>query len=55
MRLDTLHPGVLLDDVRGAIEWDVRVSAELATTPPPSAQELRLMREVLDPEGRYTR
>ncbi len=55
MRLDTLHPGVSLDDVRGAIEWDVRVSAELATTPPPSAQELRLMREVLDPEGRYTR
>jgi glutaconate CoA-transferase subunit B len=55
MRLDTLHPGVLLDDVRGAIEWDVRVSAELATTPPPSAEELRLMREVLDPDGRYTR
>jgi hypothetical protein len=29
------------------------VSPQLAETPPPSAEELRLMREVLDPEGRY--
>jgi len=54
MRLDTVHPGVSLDDVRGAIEWDLRVSPELSTTPPPSAEELRLIREVLDPDGRYT-
>jgi len=54
MRLDTVHPGVSLDDVRGAIEWDLRVSPELSTTPPPSAEELRLIREVLDPDRRYT-
>ncbi len=54
MRLDTVHPGVSLDDVRGAIEWDLRVSPELSTTPPPNAEELRLIREVLDPDGRYT-
>lgn len=53
MRLDTLHPGSSLEDVRAAMEWSVRVSPELAETPPPSADELRLMREVLDPEGRY--
>ena len=35
--------------------WTVRVSPELTGTPPPSAEELRLMREVLDPDGRYTR
>ncbi len=34
--------------------WPVRVSADLAATPPPSGEELRLIREVLDPEGRYT-
>ena len=54
MRLDTLHPGVTLDDVQAAIGWQVRVSAALAQTPPPTSEELRLIREVLDPEGRYT-
>ncbi len=53
MRLDALHPGATLDDVHGAMGWEVRVSTSLATTPPPSSEELRLMREVLDPEGRY--
>jgi hypothetical protein len=32
----------------------VRVSDELATTAAPSHEELRLIREVLDPEGHYT-
>jgi len=54
MRLDTLHPGATLDDVHAAMEWQVRVSPSLAETLPPTDQELRLMREVLDPEGRYT-
>ena len=54
MRLDTLHPGVTLDDVQAAIGWQVRVSGTLAQTPPPTSEELRLIREVLDPEGRYT-
>ncbi len=55
MRLDSLHPGATLDDVGAAIGWRVRVSEQLTDTPPPSAQELQLMREVLDPVGRYTR
>ncbi|MEX1294729.1 MAG: CoA-transferase [Candidatus Limnocylindrales bacterium] len=53
MRLDSLHPGHSLDDVRAAMEWEVRVSPDLGQTPPPSDEELRLMREVLDPERRY--
>jgi glutaconate CoA-transferase subunit B len=53
MRLDTLHPGSTLDDVRAAMEWEVRVAPDLAQTTPPSGEELRLMREVLDPERRY--
>jgi glutaconate CoA-transferase subunit B len=53
MRLDTIHPGSTRDDVRAAMEWDVHVSPDLAQTPPPSAHELRLMREVLDPQRRY--
>ena len=54
MRLDTLHPGATLDDVRAAMGWPVRVSPDMVTTDPPSDVELRLIREVLDPEGHYT-
>ncbi len=53
MRLDTIHPGSTLDDITAAMEWPVHVSPDLRETPPPSAEELRLMREVLDPERRY--
>ena len=54
MRLDSLHPGATLDDVRAAMAWQVRTSPGLPTTPAPSDDELRLIREVLDPEGHYT-
>jgi len=54
MRLDMLHPGVTLDDVRDAMAWPVRVSAQMVRTLPPSREELRLVREVLDPHGNYT-
>ncbi len=55
MRLDSLHPGATLDAVRQGMGWSVRVADALATTPEPTAQELRLIREQLDPEGLYTR
>jgi glutaconate CoA-transferase subunit B len=55
MTLITLHPGVVLDDVRANMGWDVRVAEELGETPPPTPEELRLIREELDPLGVYTK
>ena len=55
MRLDSLHPGATLDDVRATIAWQPRISDDLASTPPPTADELRLIREELDPGGVYTK
>jgi glutaconate CoA-transferase subunit B len=55
LRLDALHPGVTLDNVRAAMGWPPRVAAEIAQTPAPTAEELRLIREELDPAGVYTR
>ncbi|MGC8633192.1 MAG: CoA-transferase subunit beta [Candidatus Limnocylindrales bacterium] len=55
MRLDSLHPGATLDQVRDAMGWEPRVADRLATTPTPSADELRLIREELDPQGIYTK
>jgi glutaconate CoA-transferase subunit B len=55
MRLDSLHPGATLDAVRASMGWEVKVAEALAETPAPTADELRLIREQLDPEGLYTK
>ena len=54
MRLDSLHPGVSLDEVRESVGWEPRIAADVRTTPEPTAEELRLIRVELDPEGAYT-
>jgi glutaconate CoA-transferase subunit B len=55
MTLLTLHPGVTLEDVREATEWEPRVAGNVGETPAPSDEELRLIREELDPLGVTTR
>ena len=55
MRLDSLHPGATVEDVRETIGWDVAVATDLAATPPPTDRELALIREELDPGGVYTK
>ena len=55
MRLDSLHPGVTLDQVRASMGWDPHVADSLAVTPAPTVEELRLIREELDPGGVYTK
>ena len=55
MRLDSIHPGATLGQVRETIGWEPRVAEPLAITPPPTAEELRLIRRELDPEGAYTK
>ena len=55
MRLTSLHPGATLEAVRETIAWEVKVATDLAATPPPTAEELRLVREELDPGGVYTK
>ena len=54
MRLDSLHPGVTLEDVRTATGWEPGLAEALQETPAPTADELRLIREELDPGGAYT-
>ena len=50
-----IHPGATLDAVRSTIGWEVNVADDVASTPPPTAEELRLIREELDPGGVYTK
>ncbi len=44
-----------LDEVRATIGWEPHISPALAPTPEPTPEELRLIRDELDPEGMYTR
>jgi glutaconate CoA-transferase subunit B len=55
MRLDSIHPGATLEQIRDTIGWAPKVAEPLVTTPAPSVEELRLIREELDPEGAYTK
>jgi glutaconate CoA-transferase subunit B len=55
MVLAAIHPGVTVDDVRAATGWDLKVADDLATTPDPSDEELRLIRDELDPDGVYVK
>ena len=55
MRLESLHPGATLDQVRETMGWEPKIAEPLGTTSAPSGEELRLIREELDPEGAYTK
>jgi len=55
MVLESLHPGVTLAEVQGAVGWAVKVAPDLQETAPPDAEELRILREELDPKGVYRR
>jgi glutaconate CoA-transferase subunit B len=53
MELTALYPGVTADDMRNAVGWPLRVHDALAPVAAPTARELALLRDVLDPQRRY--
>jgi glutaconate CoA-transferase subunit B len=53
MVLTSLHPGCNLEEIRKNIGWDVRIASDLKRTLEPTAQELRMIREDLDPTHLY--
>jgi len=44
--LTHVHPGVTFEQVRAATGWELRAVDPLATTPPPTAEELEAVREL---------
>ncbi|MFE3523895.1 CoA-transferase subunit beta [Streptomyces sp. NPDC059161] len=51
MRLASLHPGVTVEQVREATAFELAVADEVPYTRDPTGEELRLIRDVLDPEN----
>ena len=50
MRLRSVHPGVGVEDVLGSTGFDLVVPADVPVSRLPTPEELRLIREVIDPE-----
>jgi glutaconate CoA-transferase subunit B len=48
-----LYPGVTENEVRSGVGWPLRSRDRLVAVAPPSARELQLLRDVLDPRGLY--
>ena len=49
--LDSYHPGLSVGEIRKNVSFDLRISAVVHETPPPSEGELSVLRTTCDPEG----
>jgi glutaconate CoA-transferase, subunit B len=53
LALVALHPGKTIDQVQENTGWPVKVMDPLRSTDPPTEEELRILRQDLDPQGIY--
>ena len=53
MRIEAVHPGVTVEQVRDETSFELGAAERVATTTPPSPEELGLLRE-LDPRRQFT-
>ena len=51
MRVESIHPGVDLERIKNSTGFDLIIAENLKTTEPPTINELRLLREKVDPLG----
>ena len=49
--LTALHPGISIDQARENTGWALRSHCTIRITEPPTAEELRILHEELDPQG----
>ncbi len=49
MTIESLHPGVDVDKVQSETGFELLVSPDVGRTEPPTAEELRILREEVDP------
>jgi glutaconate CoA-transferase subunit B len=49
MRIESIHPGVTVEQVKENTGFEIGVAADLQRTEPPTDEELRLLRDEVDP------
>ena len=54
MYVDTVHPNTAPEDVQESTGWDLQFDDEVGETSSPTGEEIRIIREELDPNGVYT-
>ncbi|MFC1879178.1 CoA-transferase subunit beta [Chloroflexota bacterium] len=53
LTLTTLHPGKTVEQAKENTGWELNIAAHLGITDPPGEDELRILRDDLDPTGIY--
>jgi glutaconate CoA-transferase, subunit B len=53
MVLTALYPGIAVEDVKANVGWPLRALEQLGRVAPPTAEELHLLRHVLDPKSLF--
>jgi glutaconate CoA-transferase, subunit B len=53
MKLESVHPGIRVEDVQSQTGFELLLSPKVKSTEPPTADELRILRELVDPTGFY--
>lgn len=53
MTLNSIHPGITLEDVLGTMGFAPLVPENVPHTEPPTHEQIRLIREVIDPKRMY--
>ncbi|NJD58179.1 MAG: hypothetical protein C3F13_01505 [Anaerolineales bacterium] len=53
MMLSSIHPGITLEEVLGTMGFKPAVPEHIAYTEPPTPEQVRLIREVIDPRHMY--
>jgi hypothetical protein len=51
LRLTSRHPGITLQEVQANTGFPLEVAPDLEETTPPTEEEVRLLREEIDPSG----
>jgi glutaconate CoA-transferase subunit B len=55
MYLESYHPGVAIDEVKENTGWELKISPTVHETMPPTTEQIRLLRQELDPKGIFLR
>ena len=55
MYLAASFPGKNVEQIRDNVQWDLKIADDIYEVEPPSEEELRVLREEVDPGGMYLR